>query len=198
MSETSIPCSIACEGDVDGVVATRILKHVGLPAASIYVARGKDRLKAQLAGYNQAARRSPWFVLVDLNRKLDCAPRLRREWLPSPSSHMCFRVAVRTVESWMMADAERLARFLSLSPSLIPRKPDMEMSPKEMLVNLARRSSRREIREDMVPREGSGRSIGNAFNARLIEFAARQWRPAVASRRSESLRRCLQSVKRLA
>ena len=197
MSGSLIPCSIVCEGDVDGVVASRLLAHVGIPAGTIYVTRGINRLHSKLAGYNEAARWSPWLVLVDLNHKFDCAPRLRKAWLSSPSPQMCFRIVVRTLESWLMADAEHLARFLDVPPSHIPRNPEAETSPKETLVNLARRSGSIEIRQDMVPREGSGRPIGSAYNARLIEFASRHWRPHIAGRRSDSLRRCLSRLNNL-
>jgi hypothetical protein len=36
------------------------------------------------------------------------------------------------------------------------------------VVELARYSRRRDIREDMVPRPGSGRSVGAAYTSRLI------------------------------
>lgn len=198
MSETPVYCSIAVEGDVDGKVAERLLEHVGARTAALYVTRGKDRLQAKLPGYNQAARFSPWLVLVDLNQKLDCAPLLRAAWLPSPAPHLCFRVAVRTLEAWLMADAQRLADFLGVPAGAVPRKPESELRPKETMVNLARRSRRREIREDMVPREGSGRPVGNAYSSRLVEFASGRWRPVVAARRSDSLRRCIRCVERLA
>jgi hypothetical protein len=188
---------VAAEGDVDGVVAVRLLAYVGIPAGVSYITRGKDRLKSRLAGYNTAARFGPWFVLVDLNARIDCAPPLKAQWLPSPAPRMCFRVVVRTVEAWLMSDSERLSQFLGISPNRIPRDPESERHPKETMVNLARQSRNREIREDMVPREGSGRSIGNAYCARLIEFASRRWRPDVASRRSDSLRRCLNRLKEM-
>ena len=55
-----------------------------------------------------------------------------------------------------------------------------------------------EIRDDMVPREGSGRSIGPAYVSRIIEFALSHWRPAEASHRSESLRRAIACLNNLA
>lgn len=189
-----IPCMIAGEGDVDGVVAARLLAYIGIPAGSRYITRGKDRLESRIAGYNQAAQLGPWLVLVDLNAKMDCAPRLRAQWLPSPVSRMCFRIVVRTVEAWLMSDAERLAQFLGISQSLVPRDPESDLHPKETLVQLARRSRYRVIREDMLPKEGSGRLTGNAYGARLIEFVSRRWRPDVASRKSDSLRRCLKRL----
>ena len=68
------------------------------------------------------------------------------------------------------------------------------------MVDIAKGSRRREIREDMIPRTGSGRVVGPAYTARLIEFvigARNAWRPEVAAERSESLKRCLRCLNRL-
>ena len=113
---------------------------------------------------------------------------------------MCFRVAVREVEAWLLGDHEKLATFLGVAVSRIPRDPEAEMDPKTTMVELARRSRRREIREDMVPRPESGRDVGPAYASRLIEFVVGgevSWRLDVASRSSESLRRCLACMRRL-
>jgi hypothetical protein len=61
-------------------------------------------------------------------------------------------------------------------------------------VDLAARSRRRAIREDMVPRSGSGRSVGQAYASRLIEFVDGYWRPEMAANNSDSLRRCCERL----
>jgi len=66
------------------------------------------------------------------------------------------------------------------------------------LVDLARLSRRNAIRKDMVPREGSGRSVGPAYASRLVEFATGQWQPEAAAERCESLRRAMRCLERLA
>lgn len=66
------------------------------------------------------------------------------------------------------------------------------------LVNLARRSRRKAIRQDMVPRARSGRQEGPAYTSRMTEFASEKWRPEVAAEHSESLRRAIQCLQRLA
>jgi hypothetical protein len=111
---------------------------------------------------------------------------------------MCFRVAVRAVEAWLLADGEAIAGFLGVARTAIPsRSPDDLDDPKRMLVEIAKSSRRREIREDMVPRPASGRSVGPAYASRLIEFATSAWRPEVAAMCSESLRRAIASLERL-
>lgn len=196
----SVFITAAVEGNVDEAVIKRIIEHIGATPGPIYGRNGKNFIRQRIANYDQAGRFSPWIVLVDLDHDADCAPALRNAWLPNPSRSMCFRVAVRQVESWILADRERIAKFLSVSASKIPHNPESIDSPKEMVIGLARQSRRRDIREDMVPRPGSGRAVGPAYTARLIEFvinANTGWRPDIAARYSESLHRALRCLRRI-
>lgn len=181
----------AVEGLVDEAVIRCLVQYVGGQLHRVYGKNGRAHLRQRISGYNNAARFSPWIVIVDLNRDADCAPPLLVQWLPQPAPNMCFRVAVREVEAWLLADRERIARFLSVSVQRVPRAPELIDDPKRLMVQLAASSRRREIREDMVPRPGSGRPIGPAYASRLIEFAEAHWRPRISARSSESLRRCL-------
>ena len=198
--EDSVFITAAVEGYVDEAVARRLIEHVGGTPGPVYGRNGKPYLRQRIANYNHAARRSPWIVLVDLDHDAECAPPLCSAWLPNPSPYMCFRVAVRQVESWLLADRERLAKFLAVSTAKIPYVPEAINNPKNTVIELARQSRRREIREDMVPRPGSARAVGPAYTARLIEFVIggeRGWRPDVAARHSESLNRSLRCLVRI-
>jgi hypothetical protein len=189
--------SAAVEGIIDETVVRKVVVEAGGHPGTIYGKNGKSYLRRQIQGYNNAARRSPWMVLVDLDRDAECAPPLCEEWVPDPASYLCFRIAVREVEAWLMADTVSLAKFLSISSSAIPSDPEQLFDPKAEMVNLARRSRRWEIQEDMVPRAGSGRSVGPAYTSRLIEFVQSSWRPKVAIKSADSLRRaitCLQQM----
>lgn len=97
-----------------------------------------------------------------------------------------------------MADADALASYLSIVKTRVPTDPEAEADPKRTLVNLARRSRRTAIVQDMVPREGSGRSEGPAYASRIKEFAENHWRPDAAAERSDSLRRAITCLRRLA
>jgi hypothetical protein len=82
----------------------------------------------------------------------------------------------------------------------IPPDPETIDNPKHVMVQLAQLSRRREIRDDMTPRVGSGRTVGPAYTSRLIEFVAGPmagWRPDVAAQVSGSLGRCLRCLQRL-
>jgi hypothetical protein len=183
---------------VDAAVVRRLLVAVGLTPGDVYVARGKDRLLDKLQGYNAAAQFSDWAVVVDLDDSAECAPAARVRWLPTVSARLCFRIAVRSIESWLLADREGLARFLAVRTALIPPEPESEPDPKRKLIALAQSSRRADVRQDIVPRTGSGRSVGPAYTSRLIEFADRHWDPAVARLSSPSLdglMRCLESLR---
>jgi hypothetical protein len=190
----------AVEGITDEAVIRAVAAIVGLEVTAVYGKYGKVNLREKLPAYNYAAVYSPWVVLTDLDDDAECAPPLKQKLLPRPAPQMCFRIAVREVESWVLADSERVASFFAVRKSQVPVDPELVPSPKQSLVNLVRRSTRRAIREDMVPREGSGRSVGPAYASRLIEFVSdrrKGWRCHVAARRADSLRRCIECLKRL-
>ena len=157
--------SLAVEGLLDRAVARRLVREVGASSGREYGLNGKAQIRQSLHGYNEAARHSPWFVLVDLDNDADCVPPFRVSWLPDPAPKMCFRVAVREVETWLMADRERLAGFLGVALSRNPDRPEELANPKRQMVDLARRSRKAAIKQDMVPREGSGRDVGPAYSS---------------------------------
>jgi hypothetical protein len=190
--------SVSAEGIVDEAVLRRILEYVGLPCGVVYGKAGKEYILRRLPNYNQAAKYFPW--LVDLDQDADCAPDFAKQYLPAPADQMHFRVAVRAIESWLMGDAEHLAAFLAVPKAKVPVDPDTEIQPKVTLVNVARHSRRPAIRQDMVPREGSGSVVGPGYNGRLIEFVSgieQRWRPEVAMQTSDSLKRCIKALETL-
>ena len=196
-SSNLVIVSAAVEGPADEAVLHRLADLAGLMLGTVYGKRGKQQLLQRLGGYNQAARRLPWVVLVDLDADADCAVPFRASWLPKPSAGMCFRVAVREVEAWLLADREHIATFLSVPLGYVPSDPEALPNPKQTVVSLAARSRRRDIREDLVPRPGSGRVVGPAYTSGMIEFTERDWRPDVAAQSADSLRRCVDCLRRL-
>lgn len=193
----SLTISAAVEGDVDEVVVQKLILAAGATPGTVYGKRGKPYLCQKINGFNNAAQYSPWIVLVDLDRDYDCAPLLRNTWLPNPGRLICFRIAVRAVEAWLIADRTALANYLRIAPSRIPQISENLDDPKREMVNLARRSRKKTIRLDMVPRDGSGRAIGPAYTSRMMEYVEKHWRPERAAQQSDSLRRALKCLKRL-
>lgn len=199
MQEGDIWINCAVEGLLDAAVAERLVLHVGGHVAATYGRHGKTHLLARLPGYCQASQYSPWLVMYDLDSG-SCAPAEIGGHGSSRSRQMCLRIAVREVESWLLADRDMIARFLRVARGRIPADPDALPDPKQRLVNIARGSRKKAIREGIVPKPGSGRVVGRDYTVLLSEYVgdmATGWRPDVASRNSDSLARCLRCLESL-
>ncbi len=195
-----VTLSGAVEGIVDEAVLYRLASFVGASIGVVYRTNGKQRLLKNLQGYNKAAQFTHWVILVDLDHDADCAAAFKTARLPETAPYLCFRIAVREIETWLLADRERIARFLSISLTDVPLNPESLERPTRTMVDLARKSRRSAIREDMVPRPGSGREVGAAYPSRLIEFVSDEqsgWRPEVAALASKSLRRGIDCLSKL-
>lgn len=182
------PVTIAVEGDLDERVAVRLVEDAGGVVSLVYGRRGRPWLRQRIRGYRNAARRTPWFVLVDLDADA-CAPRLRDEWgVEGSSGGLCFRVAVRSVESWLLADREQFAGFLGTPPARLPARPDEVSDAKQELINVARRSRRGTVRDAIVP--GPAARVGPLYTSTLSQFVDERWDPTRAAEASPSLARC--------
>jgi hypothetical protein len=186
--------TIAVEGDLDAAVARRLLSDAGFSPGAVYGRTGKSRLDRSVGGYNRAALRAHWLVLRDLDHDASCAPELLDCLLPGPSARMCFRVVVRAIEAWLLADRARIAQWLGLPLDVIPQAPEALVDPKVTLVQLARRSRNRVLREELVPAAGTRAKVGSGYTGRMIEFATDLWQPRVAALDSPSLAGCLRAV----
>ncbi len=180
--------TLAVEGDLDERVAIRLVGEAGGAGSLVHGKRGKPWLRERIGGYLNAARHSRWLVLVDLDDDT-CPPELRVDWgVADAPLGLCFRVAVRSVESWLLADRERLARFLGTARSRIPTRPDEADDPKQSLINAARRSRSGRIRDAIVPRPGA--RVGPLYTSTLSQFVDELWNPTEAAEASPSLARC--------
>ncbi len=118
--------NLLVESDTDEVIIRSVLEYVGLGCGIVYGKQGKADLIKRLPNYNQSARFGAWLVVVDLDQDTLCASDFVRKVLPEPANGMCFRVAVRAIEAWLLADPEHLAAYLGISPAKIPLNPDLE------------------------------------------------------------------------
>ncbi len=200
MVEKSTTIYIACEGLIDAVLAEKLIEYAIGPTVTVerHTTDGKAKLKKRINGYNNAAHHSLWFVLVDLDNEI-CAPELRNEWFSkiSEAAYMCFTVAVREAEAWLLADRDSIAKFLYVAREKIPIDPEKIEKPKEFLVELARKSKAKSIREHIPPRPGSGRQVGPGYTKKLIDFVSKQWNIETARKNSNSLDRAIDRIKRV-
>ena len=159
---------------------------------------GSGKIKKQIKEYNYAAQYGYFFVITDLDDGYECAPLLISDWLPGQhTDQLLFRVAVHEIESWLLADRENFASFFSISQHLVPLQPDNEMDPKRIVISLAKRSKKREIREAIVPIDDYA-SIGPGYNTQFQNFIQNIWDIDSARKNSPSLDKAIKSLERIA
>jgi hypothetical protein len=187
-----IPVHLAVEDDLSESVIRRLLADTGRDyfVGTVFGRGGFGYLRSTANNWNAAAAAgTPILLLTDLDQH-PCPSGLIEEWLDSaPHSNLIFRVAVREVESWLIADRGGFAEFLGISDTAIPLQPDQLPDPKQSLINLARRSRTRRLRESIVPRKGSTAVQGPDYNGCLGDFVRNRWNRNAALQRSPSLSR---------
>lgn len=151
---------------------------------------GITKLVAALPRYRAyAMHRDPVLCIADTDGR--CAASLVDQWAPASSrAPLLLRLAVIEAESWVLADGERIAEFLGVSPSRIPDNPDSERNPKRLILDLARRSRKRAIRQEVVSALDTNRP-GPGYNHHLAGFVNRHWHAREAADRSPSLARAV-------
>jgi hypothetical protein len=183
---------MAVDDDLSEAVVRKLLMDTGRTFAigTVFGRGGYGYLRSRARNWNEAAAAgTPIVLLTDLDQH-PCPSRLIQDWLrAAPHANLIFRVAVREIESWVLADREGFANFLGISVTKVPLQPDRIADPKQFLVNLARRSRRRTLRESIVPRQGSTAIQGPDYNGCLGEFVRTDWDRDSAARRSPSLNR---------
>lgn len=193
-----IPVNLATEDELSEAVLRRLLRHArrGYSVGNAYGRGGFGYLRKTIIGWNRAARGVPFIVLTDLDNCV-CPPALIEQWLPATPKHpnLLFRIAVREVESWLLADSANLSEYLHINAKRMPENPDQIADPKKTLVDLARLSRSADVRGRIVPKSRSTATQGPDYNACLCAFVAGQWDIDLARANSASLDR---AVRRLA
>ncbi len=193
----NIGINLVFEDAVSGFLMTKILAEFGdkFYVGTSYSEGGFGYIRSNISGFNQAAVVTPFFVLTDLDR-YECPQFLREEWLTVPAKpNLIFRVAVREVEAWILADAEGLSEFIGVNKVNFPSNPDVEIDPKVTLINLVKRSRNRRIKDDIVPKNEYAK-IGPNYNERLMTFIGEKWDISRAISRSQSLKRAYDCLDR--
>ena len=189
------------EGVMEEPAARRLLAEVPLDTdrATFKVAGSNSQFWSRVPDRNASASAGLLVVALGDLEQEPCAPALLQKHLPrgrSPS--FILRLAVRMLESWLLADAETMASFLGAPKSKLPRNPDRLDHPKKELVALARRHASHALRRDLVPEEGHSGVVGPGYRPRMEDFIRERWRPQKARLRSESLDHALVALEKLA
>lgn len=159
--------------------------------------KGFGYLRSRMDNWRQLAQRQIVLILTDLDQ-LACPLALRADWLgdkPAPAN-LILRIAVREVESWVLADHEAMRKLIGKKGTL-PPEPDNLPDPKQHLLKLAKLAAR-PVREDLVKKTGAVASQGIGYNNRLTAWVRSDWSPERAAQRSPSLQRTRMRLNELA
>jgi hypothetical protein len=196
--DKTIPIYIAVEDDLSEAVLKTILRQSGRPFAVGHCLgkQGSGYLKKKLESFNKAAKGLPFIILTDLDRT-ECPPSLIDSWISfKKNDNLLFRIAVREVESWVMAHRSAFSSFLGIAGTKIPLNTDTLIEdPKAFLISLASGSKNRTLRESVVPRPGSTAKMGPDYNGVLIDFVQTEWKAEEAAKHSPSLSRAFTAIK---
>lgn len=196
MEIPDIPINLVFEDVLSEAVLKQMLKQSQRPfsVGNCLNQRGYGKIKKIISGLNHAAKGMPYLVLTDLDNA-ECPLVIISEWLTQPKHpNLLFRIAVKEVEAWLLAHREAFAQFLGISVDLIPRDADRIPDPKQALINLAKKSKKRNLRDAIVPDHNSTAKIGKDYNAQLIQFVNQNWQITSAQTNSPSLKRAMNAI----
>jgi len=159
---------------------------------------GSGYLKSRIEKFSELSRNYAVLMITDLDA-VSCAPELKSVWLRNidQPENFIFRVAVREVEAWLLADPVQLAHLFGVSRTRIPPNPENIEDPKRTLLEIARKA-KREISRDIVQVVDSRSKQGLGYNRVLCPFVENSWDLRSASQNSDSLMRACNRVAELA
>jgi hypothetical protein len=157
--------------------------------------RGCGYIQSKINIFVQASIVQPFFILMDSDRE-SCAITVLNNMVPhNQRRQSClFRIAVHEVESWLLADRKGFSNLLGIPCTMIPVNPESIEDPKQYLINLAKKSRFRNVRDDLVPASNTSAIQGRGYNQFLTRFVRDIWDIKAASLHSESLRRAINAV----
>ena len=180
-------------------LAGKVSRKVTLMTGYPFVVGGYGQLKVKAKKWAEAAAHGSWMLVVtDMDTDKGLAPNdFGKKWLGVDCLGMLpqkfiFRIAVREIESWIMADQEAIAKYLHVSEDNFTVIPDELPDPKRELFRIIREKCKALRFKRMLPTKNQ--HIGIDYNGRICEFVDKLWRIEKAMQVSPSLHR---SVSRL-
>ena len=187
---------LATEDALSEAVGLRLLReHSILVRTPPMLVRkgGAGYLRARMNSWKQMAARQTVLLLTDLDA-VSCPLQLRTDWLgtnqPCPAN-LLFRIAVREVEAWLLADHQAMTQLMGKKVKL-PDAPDALPDPKQFLLKQAKNAPRA-VREDLLAAQGAIARQGLGYNTRLTAWVEKEWSPQRAAEHSRA-RRALQKA----
>ena len=190
---------LAVEDSLTEILVKKILSEVRPDISNSIITlplNGKSYLESKARNLNRTAAGSPVFLFTDLDDRNDCPINLILRWVPEPRHrNFLFRVVTMEIESWILGDRQAFSYFFSIPLNRIPQDTESIDNPKGEIVSLARRSRKKQIREDVIPQFSGTAKVGPAYNACLSAFINENWDINNALTSSESLRRAVDRIR---
>jgi hypothetical protein len=191
---------LATEDSLSEAVGYRLLAEVGpdIEVGLTFRKNGFGYLKVNIEKFCNIAQRSPLLLITDLD-KAKCAASLISKWMVSRTcpDNLIFRVAVREIEAWLLADHVGMKKLLVAGATDLPKDPDLLPDPKQVLLKLARKAPRA-VQSDLVVESGAIASQGLGYNHRMGDFVRNTWDPKRAELCSDSLCQTLNRLRQMA
>ena len=111
-------CLLVVEDAPSEAVLRRLVGLAGnkLNVTDVIRAGGFGQIKSRIANFRNACHVVPHIVMTDLDA-YPCPPDLLKDWkVGELPDRMLMRVAVREVESWLLADRDGIAKTQSRGP----------------------------------------------------------------------------------
>ena len=192
--------ALGTEDELSEAIGRRLLGEADqeIELSPILRRGGNGYLRSKMRSWREIATQQFVVLFTDLDAT-ECPPTLLRDWLGNGRrpEKLLIRVAVREIESWLLADHVAMRELLGRK-AILPTNPDSIHEPKEHLLRLVERYAGRNVKDDLLVKTGVVASQGLGYNARLSALVASVWNPARAAERSESLRRARVRLSQLA
>ena len=175
------------------LVLRKITSYVGdITLSAVDVTGGYGKIKKQIRSYNRAARSYPFIILTDLDKAM-CPTKLKTDWLygDQQEESLLFRIVVREIETWLVADTINFASFLNISHNHMKLDVELILDPKLYIFSLVNKPRvPREIKRGILPSDAEAR-VGPNYNFILGDYIAKKWDIDNARARSNSLERAI-------
>ena len=189
--------NVLAEGYMEEAVASRLIRFCNHELGTVYGRRGCIYIQEKASAFQcLATEQTAVLVLTDFrDAKASCVPEALPKYIftkcPTPHKNFLCRFSVNELESWFLADREGLAKYLNIAVAKLPHTPENEEYPKATLVNLARKSRKKIIREGVAPPLGHKASVGPEYFNLMREFIFSHWNIENAIKIAPSLERCV-------
>jgi hypothetical protein len=190
------PITLVFEDDLHKAVLQRVL-NVDDSRTHWVPKYGKSEIDKRDSAYVQAALHQTVVILRDLDKDAVCAPEfLALRNIPCDQAGLFYRLAVRTVESWVMADKEGFKAYFQCKSGLIDQSNlDGLDRPKDFaLEQIFKGSMPASKKKGIVSFKSGAYRQQYDYNPQMTRFVQTSWSPDRAVENSDSFRRFLDAM----